>query len=147
MAKVTFWNLPLGKEGKVVARELGRNGLVLAGFSVTTIAFLLGQYAALFQNDLLPVKLILVSLALYFLVSELARNAIYYREYALADFSYVSASIVLFVAISLIIYKLQLGAEILSLFAVVVVLLGASLMSSLWGFWRMYRQDFKKHKG
>jgi hypothetical protein len=143
MGKVTFRNLEL-KEGKVVARELGRNGLVLSGFSITTIAFLLSQYREPFLQDLLVVKLLLISLALYFLVSEVARNAVYYWEYALADCSYVAASIILFSAIAYVIYAIRLGAEVFSLFLIVIGLLTVSLGYSLCGFWRMYKQESKK---
>jgi len=138
---VTFWKLELRKDGKAVARELGRNALVLSGFSVTTLAFLLSQYQV---SLLLAARSSLLSLALYFLVSELARNSVYYWEYAASDCLYVFASIVLFSTIAYVVYLLQLGVEVFALFTAVIALLAISLIYSLCGLRRLYKQSVKK---
>jgi hypothetical protein len=142
MGKGTFWNLEL-KEGKVVARELGRNGLVLSGFSITALAFLLNLYQGRFLSDLLVAKLLIVSLTLYFIVSEIARNAVYYWEYALADAFYIVASVTLFSAMAYVVYSFQVGAEVFVLLCTLIGGLVVFLAYSSYGLSRMYKQDLR----
>ena len=141
MGKKTFWNLPL-KEGKVVSRELGRNALILSGFSITTLVFLMNLYREQFRVDLLGVQLFLASLIAYFVVSEIARNAIYYWEYAIADIGYISASILLFLALAQVILTFQLGVMIFAFAFALITALTIFTISSLRGIWRMRKQDY-----
>ena len=146
MGKKTFWDLPL-KEGKVVSRELGRNALVLSGFSVTTLAFIMNLYREQFRGDLLAVQLFLGSLIAYFVVSEIARNAVYYWEYAIADIGYISASILLFSALAQVILTFQLGVAIFVFACTLITALTIFTALSLHGIWRMYKQDYPSNSG
>jgi len=137
----TFWNLKLEEKGKGIARELGRNGLVLSGFSITALAFIFSLFKEQILGNLLILKLFFASLIVYFIVSEVARNAIYYWEYALADLGYFGASFCLFLALALFILGFGLGVEIFILIWFLLILLTSGLIYSTYGLIRMISQD------
>lgn len=144
MGSKSFWELELGEKGRTVARELGRNGLILSGFSITALAFLLNLYGQNAPQNLLVVELYLVSLVTYFGMSEIARNAVYYWEYALADGLYIVASILLFSAVGGFVLSFRLGGEVFMLVCLLIAALVISLAYSAYGFRRMYRKALKE---
>ena len=106
----TFWNIPLPTgEGEKKVRELGRDALILSVFSVTSFALLYGLSGQQFSINSIIIQLLFLSILIFFICSEVSRNAKYYCEYAFADILYLIASFMLFFDFTILIFKMQIG--------------------------------------
>ncbi|MCW4033376.1 MAG: hypothetical protein NWF08_08335 [Candidatus Bathyarchaeota archaeon] len=114
MTTKQFWKLEINPEEREDAKDLRRDSLFLAGFSLVCFGILLNfdpVQIKIFLDPAIGLRIhpwLFLCIVLFVTCSQICRRIKHYYEFILADFLYLLAILLLYLSLSFIVFRMRM---------------------------------------